>query len=113
MACDLMFSIRHLNTLRKAELEKIATFFHAPAHILEIGAGTGEQALELEKRGFEITAIEITDSNYRHNRLFPIIEYDGRHIPLPNASVDIVFSSNVLEHVSDLRLMHRDFQHGN
>jgi len=103
-----MFSIQHLNRLRKAELEKIASFFHPQARILEIGAGTGEQALELKKRGFEITAIETAHSNYANDRLFPIIEYDGRHIPIPNGSIDVVFSSNVLEHVADLGLMHSE-----
>src|SRR5262249_24381887 len=29
-------------------------------------------------------------------------DYDGIHLPLPDASADVVFSSNVLEHVRDL-----------
>ena len=40
--------------------------------------------------------------------MFPITEYDGRHIPLTDNSVDIVFSSNVLEHVPDLSQMHSE-----
>lgn|SRR5262245_15252390 len=103
-----MFSIPHLNTLRKAEIDRIATFFEPGARILEIGAGTGEQALELKRRGFDVTAIEIAESNYASNRQFPIIDYDGKHIPLPDATVDIVFSSNVLEHVPDLSQMHAE-----
>jgi ubiquinone/menaquinone biosynthesis C-methylase UbiE len=103
-----MFSIPHLNTLRKAEIDRIANFFTPGARILEIGAGTGEQAAELGRRGFEVIAIEIADSNYAANRVFPILNYDGRRIPLADASVDIVFSSNVLEHVPDLRQMHSE-----
>jgi SAM-dependent methyltransferase len=103
-----MFSIPHLHTLRKAEIDRIVAFFEPRARILEIGAGTGEQALELKRRGFDVTAIEIADSNYVLNRQFPIIDYDGTHIPLPDGSIDIVFSSNVLEHVPNLRQMHAE-----
>jgi SAM-dependent methyltransferase len=103
-----MFSIAHLNNLRRAEIDRIAQFFTPGARILEIGAGTGEQAAELKRRGFDIIAIEIPDSNYAAHRVFPILDYDGRSIPLPDRSVDIVFSSNVLEHVPDLARMNAE-----
>jgi ubiquinone/menaquinone biosynthesis C-methylase UbiE len=93
-----------------AELEKIASLFPAGARVLEIGAGTGKQALELQRRSFEVSAIELADSNYAANRVFPIKDYDGRSIPLPDASVDVVFSSNVLEHVPDLSRMHAEIR---
>ena len=78
-----MFSLKHLDTLRIAEIDKVLPFFPPGAQILEIGAGTGQQALELQRRGFDVTAIEIPDSNYAANRVYPIVDYDGRHIPLP------------------------------
>lgn len=85
-------------------------FFPPGAQILEIGAGTGQQALELQRRGFDVTAIEIPDSNYAANRVYPIVDYDGRHIPLPTGRFDVVFSSNVLEHVPDLKQMHAEIR---
>jgi SAM-dependent methyltransferase len=103
-----MFSLRHLNALRNAEIDRIASHFAPATRILEIGAGTGEQAVELAWRGFAVTAIEVADSGYAENRSFPILDYDGRHIPLPDGSVDIVFSSNVLEHIIDLKQMHSE-----
>ena len=105
-----MLSLDHLDAIRGAEIDKIASFFPAGARVLEIGAGTGKQALELQRRGFEVTAIEIAASNYAAHRVFPIKDYDGRTIPLPDASVDVVFSSNVLEHVADLSRMHAEIR---
>jgi SAM-dependent methyltransferase len=106
-----MFSVEHLNTLRSAEIDKIVQHLRpAGAYLLELGAGTGQQALELERRGFKVAAIEIPSSNYAQNRLFPIVDFDGRHIPFGDASFDIVFSSNVLEHVPDLVQMHKEIR---
>jgi SAM-dependent methyltransferase len=105
-----MQSIEHLDAIRTAEIDKIAALLPAGARILEIGAGTGKQALELRRRGFDVVAIEIAVSNYSDNRVFPIRDYDGRTIPLADASVDVVFSSNVLEHVRDLASMHAEIR---
>ena len=108
--CTAVLSLDHLDAIRGAELDKIASLFPAGARILEIGAGTGKQALELQRRGFEVTAVEIADSNYAAHRVFPIKDYDGQTIPLADASVDVVFSSNVLEHVADLSRMHAEIR---
>src|SRR5439155_22650362 len=85
-----VFSIEHLHALRTAEIDKIVTFFRPGARVLEIGAGTGHQALDLFKRGIDITAIEIPDSNYAQARLFSITDYDGSHIPFEDRSFDVV-----------------------
>ena len=105
-----MFSLEHLDTLRSAEIERVASFLEPGQRVLEIGAGTGRQAVELSRRGFDVVAIELPASNYAAHRLFPIVDYDGRTIPLPDASVDTVFSSNVLEHVPDLVRIHGEIR---
>jgi SAM-dependent methyltransferase len=110
MTGRIVFSLEHLDTLRIAEIEKVVPFFPPGARILEIGAGTGQQALELQRRGFHVTAIELADSNYAANRVYPIVDYDGIHIPLPDGSFDVVFSSNVLEHVPDLGRLHAEIK---
>lgn len=110
MFVPAVLSLDHLDAIRLAEIDKIVPFLPPGARILDLGAGTGKQALELQRRGFEVTAIEIAESNYATQRVFPITDYDGRTIPLTDASVDVVFSSNVLEHVSDLSHVHAEIR---
>ncbi|HZX77227.1 class I SAM-dependent methyltransferase [Lysobacter sp.] len=70
--------------------------------LLELGAGTGQQALLLRDMGYDVTAIDLPSSHYFRERVFPVTDYDGHHIPCPSRSFDIVFSSNVLEHVRNI-----------
>src|SRR5262249_53849918 len=109
---DGVFSHQYLDEIRMLELEIIMPLFPPGARVLELGAGTGRQALELSRRGFQVTAINLAASAYAAHRVFPITDYDGTTIPLPDASVDVVFSSNVLEHVPDLARMHGEIARG-
>jgi SAM-dependent methyltransferase len=92
-------SIDHLNAIRTHELNIILTLLPPVGNILEIGSGTGWQANILEARGYQVDAIDLAWSNLKENRVRSILEYDGKHIPFPNRYFDIVFSSNVLEHI--------------
>lgn len=93
----------HLLQLRLAELSAALTFLarSAPKHgaLLEIGAGTGHQARELARLGFSVTAIDVAEGPYQTAAVFPVQTYNGEHLPFPDSSFDVVFSSNVLEHV--------------
>lgn len=102
--------LAHLRDIRMSEIDRIAAHLPRGVRILEIGGGTGEQAAELRRRGFDVVAIEIPDSSYAARRVIDLIDYDGRNIPLPDASVGAVFSSNVLEHVPDLEQMHSEIR---
>ncbi|MBC8131679.1 MAG: class I SAM-dependent methyltransferase [Deltaproteobacteria bacterium] len=105
-----MFSIEFLHEIRTAEIQKIVSCFPKGARVLEIGAGTGRQAAEIQELGFKVEAIEIGSSNYSADRVFPITDYDGRRIPFPDRSFDVVFSSNVLEHVRNLPDLHEEIR---
>lgn len=100
----------YVNWIRSAELERVMPLFRRGERILEVGAGTGRQALELRMAGFDVEAIDLESSNYAETRIFPIVDYDGRNIPFPDNSFDVVFSSNVLEHVPDLQQMHAEIR---
>jgi SAM-dependent methyltransferase len=99
-------TLQWLNVVRAAELESILAFATGMrGKVLEIGGGTGSQAAALDRLGVDVTSIEMATSNYRHARVFPLIEYDGLHIPFEDETFDTLFSSNVLEHVSRLDVL--------
>jgi SAM-dependent methyltransferase len=100
--------LEKLNVIRDAEIARIETFLVDGARVLEIGAGTGRQANYLSGRGYEVDAIDVATSGYVQDRQFPVRDYDGRTIPFPDASFDVIFSSNVMEHVRDLPEMNRE-----
>jgi len=66
--------------------------------ILEIGAGSGFQSAWLRDLGFEVSAVDVAEGGTD----FPVLVYDGVHLPFDDKSFDVVFSSNVLEHVTNL-----------
>lgn len=98
----------YLHVLRQYELEVALSAFPdaggigTKTKVLEIGAGTGHQAKLLHERGYLVEAIDVESSAYKMQRVFPVVEYDGKVIPVPSESVGVVYSSNVLEHVIDL-----------
>jgi len=98
--------LQWLDRVRAAELDSILVRANGlEGKVLEIGGGTGSQAAALQRRGVDITSIEMAASNYRHARVFPMIEYDGVHIPFEDETFDTLFSSNVLEHVPHLDIL--------
>ena len=71
------------------------------ARVLEIGAGAGWQARELARRGFDVIAFDLPSSRYRDQQVWPVGVFDGSHLPVAAGSVDVVFTSHVMEHVED------------
>ena len=92
----------HLERLRNADFASIQRWLTPGARILELGGGSGYQANLMAARGFDVVSIDLQDRPKSQEAFFPVQDYDGRHIPFENASFDIVFSSNVLEHVREL-----------
>jgi SAM-dependent methyltransferase len=98
---DLFSDFRR--SIRERELQTLAHFLPPPpARLLEIGGGDGHQATLLEALGYRVSSVDIRESAYSGHRRFSIIDYDGRSLPFLDCTFDIVFSSNVLEHVMDL-----------
>ena len=89
----------HLEHIRRHELSVVCNVFQRKGRLLEIGAGTGWQAKALQELGYDVSAIDLSTSNLKNDRIWPITDYDGKTIPFENNSFDIVYSSNVLEHI--------------
>lgn len=104
-----LFDLSFLKCLRLEEIQRVLPLLSKTDKILEVGAGTGEQAKFLAEQGFDVTAIDLPSSGYSSQRVFRVVEYDGQHIPMADSSVDLIFSSNVLEHVEDLPSLLREF----
>jgi len=92
------------------ELDRVTPHLPKNSAVLEIGAGAGWQSKELSRRGVAVTAIDIATSYYKPDQIWPVIEYDGLHIPFPDNYFDIVFSSNVLEHIPHVRSFQSELQ---
>lgn len=97
-----MFNVEFLHVIREFEYKNIIARFRSGARVLEVGGGTGYQAKRLTEDGYVVDSIDIPDSNYAGQHEFPVQPYDGKNIPFPDSTFDVVFSSNVLEHVTDL-----------
>jgi SAM-dependent methyltransferase len=105
-----MYTVEHLANIRLYELDRVASYLRKGAKVLEIGAGAGWQANKLSERGLRVTAIDVASSYYKPDQVWPVIEYDGVHIPFPDNYFDIVFSSNVLEHIPHIRSFQTELQ---
>jgi len=103
-------SLKHLKAIRLDELNKVIlelkTEKPSGSKLLEIGAGTGWQAKALTQQGYTVEAIDIKESNYSEERIWPVLDYDGKTIPFDDNSFDMIFTSNVLAHIPHLE----DFQ---
>lgn len=93
-----------LINLRNAEFSCVKHYFHAGIHVLEIGGGNGFQASLLDSLGAKVKSIDVA-LPVGQQTFFAVEIYDGLTIPFSDATFDVVFSSNVLEHVQDINVM--------
>lgn len=104
-AADVDPAFSCLTTMRDAELLAVRKYLPPTGRILELGGGSGYQAQVLASWGYDVTSIDLASREPSQRNFHPVIDYDGHRIPAPDASFDVVFSSNVLEHVPHLESM--------
>ena len=78
-----------------------------PLKILEIGAGDGYIASIFSGLGYNITSI---DNQPRYPSSFPVKKMNAEQIIFPENTYDIIFSSNVLEHIKDLEPVFKELK---
>ncbi len=96
--------------IREYEIERVIPLIPNGSRILEIGAGAGWQAERLAKEGYDITAIDLENSPLAQHSIWDIQPYDGNTAPYPDHSFDVVFSSNVLDHIPHAREFQKEIQ---
>jgi len=99
-----------LHQLRAAEMETALAWFPRRARVLELGGADGFQARIMRDRGYDVASIDIAGRPAPERAFFDVQLYDGVHIPFPDQAFDVVFSSNVLEHISGLPAMLREIR---
>ncbi len=96
-------AVRWTSWIREQELEALDPCLkhlaERSARLLEIGGGNGLQAKLLADMGFQVVSIDPAPRRPSH---FPVQTGDCTRIEFDDDSFDVVFSSNVLEHVVDL-----------
>lgn len=80
-------------------VQRVIPYLKNSKKIVDIGSGTGDVALLLQKRGHNVTPIDVED--FHGPRLVKTIIYDGKTLPFPDRSFDIALLLMVMHHTPD------------
>lgn len=92
----------HLRAIRRYEFERVREWFRPGMRVLELGGGSGYQASLIAGTGAEVRSLDIPGREGGGDPYWDVEDYDGLHVDAPDGSFDVVFTSNVLEHISKL-----------
>ena len=90
-----------------------------PQRVLDLGAGTGHAARSLQRRyrSAQVLAVDFSPAMLRQSRRplsllrrFACIAADAHRLPLPDASIDLVFSNLMLEWCHDPDLVFHEIR---
>ena len=93
----------------KVALQKLKLNYDNKYNILDFGYGDGFQANYFKNKKFNVSAIDIENRQDLVDKNIDYLIYDGKKIPFENNKFDIIFSSNVLEHLENLDEIQKEF----
>ena len=83
----------------KFKIERISEYLSPKDKILDIGTGPGSVCLLMNRRGYNLTPIDVQNRTLSQE-IEPEI-YDGKNLPYKNASFDSALILTVLHHTPD------------
>jgi 2-polyprenyl-3-methyl-5-hydroxy-6-metoxy-1,4-benzoquinol methylase len=109
-ARDIPEHVRQRLLQRKidAMLSGLAAERAAPLRGLDLGCGHGWYAVELARRGYRMTGVDLSRGQVAQAEAYAadqhiaveLATYDGQHLEYPDATFDFVYCINVLHHVT-------------
>ena len=105
--------LEHLRPLRAEELRRVLqgrTELLKGKDLLELGSGTGDQLQVLAKLCRSAVGLDVAESGYSGVMSGNVRIYDGRKMPFPDRSFDVIFSSHVLEHLRDEEITYAEMR---
>ena len=86
-------------------LNRIAPLVRAELpRLLDVGSSVGCIIEAAQNRGWQATGIDVSDSavSFCSERNLPCCVFDGKTVPFPECSFDVLTSWHVIEHVADV-----------
>ncbi len=78
--------------------------------VLDFGCGNGSQAKFLLTKKLDVCSVDIYKSHRINDQEINFILYDGKKLPYSDKYFDFIFSSNVLEHISDINQIQQELR---